>query len=308
MVTLPELSVKIGRIKMANPVMVASGTFGYGREYQSLIDQPGLGAIVTKSITLKSSAGNPGPRICETSSGMLNAIGLQNNGLDDFIKEKMPGLRKIKVPLIVSIAGDSIGQYQRLAKGLNDVAGIAGLEINVSCPNIKTGMVFSRDPKLVYNLIKAVKKAVRLTIITKLSANVTDIASIARAARDGGTDAVSLINSLPAMAVDINTKKPKLANITGGLSGPAIKPVALKAVWEVSSRIKLPLVGMGGIMNWQDAVEFMICGATAISVGTANFVDPRVSSQIVNGLSKYLETQKIDNVNKLRGSLKTSGK
>lgn len=306
-VKVPGLSVKIGKIKMANPVMVASGTFGYGKEYKSLIDQSGLGAIVAKSITIKPSPGNPPPRICETPAGMLNAIGIQNNGLENFIKEKMPYLRKIKVPLLVSIAGNTIREYQRLAERLNRIKGIAGLELNVSCPNVsqgvKSGMMFAQDPGLIYDLVRAVKKVTGLTIISKLSADVADITSVAKAARDAGTDAISLTNSLSAMAVDINTRRPKLANVTGGLTGPAIKPIALRAVWEVAQDVKIPLIGIGGIIDWQDALEFIICGATAVAVGTGNFVNPRVTGEIIDGLAKYLKKEKIKTINDLIGTL-----
>ena len=303
----PDLSVRIGRIRLKNPVMAASGTFGYGEEYKDLVDLNKLGAIVTKSLTVKARQGNPPPRICETSSGMLNAIGLNNKGIEDFISEKMSYLKKIKVPFIVSIAGDTIEEYRRLAERLDRLNGIAGLELNISCPNVqskrKSKLIFGQDPKLTYNLVKEVRKKTRMTLITKLSPNVADIVSIARAAEDAGTDALSLINSVAGMAVDIGTMRPKLANITGGLSGPAIKPIALRAVWEVAGKVKLPLVGMGGIMNWQDALEFIICGATAVVVGTANFVNPLAAGEIVDGLGRYLQKKKINSINKLVGKL-----
>lgn len=304
----PNLSVRIGRIRLKNPVMVASGTFGYGEEYKGLIDLKKLGAIVTKSLTLKPTQGNPSPRICETSSGMLNAIGLHNIGIEDFISEKIPYLKRIKIPFIVSIAGGTVKEYQKLTERLDHLGGIAGLEINISCPNVeprhKSELMFAQDPDLTYKAVKEVRRKTKITLITKLSPNVTDIVSVARAARDAGTDAISLINSVSAMAVDIKTMRPRLANITGGLSGPAIKPIALRAVWEVSRKVNLPLIGMGGIMDWQDALEFIICGATAVVVGTANFVNPLAASEIVDGLDNYLKENEINNINKLVGKLK----
>lgn len=303
-----DLSVRIGRIRLKNPVMAASGTFGYGEEYKDLIDLKKLGAIVTKSLTLKSRQGNPSPRICETSSGMLNAIGLHNSGIEDFISEKIPYLKRIKIPFIVSIAGGSVKEYQKLTERLDHLSGIAGLEINISCPNVeprhKSKLMFAQDPDLTYKVVKQVRRKTKITLITKLSPNVTDIVSVARAARDAGTDAISLINSVSAMAVDIKTMRPRLANITGGLTGPAIKPIALRAVWEVSRKVNLPLIGMGGIMDWQDALEFIICGATAVVVGTANFVNPLAASEIVDGLDNYLKEKRINNINKLVGKLK----
>ncbi len=304
----PNLSVRIGRIRLKNPVMAASGTFGYGKEYKDLIDLKKLGAIVTKSLTLKPSRGNPSPRICETSSGMLNAIGLHNIGIEGFISEKIPYLKKIKVPFIVSIAGGTVGEYQKLTERLDHLSGIAGLEINISCPNVgprhKSKLMFAQDAGLAYKVIKEVRRKTKITLIAKLSPNVTDIVSVARAVRDAGTDAISLINSVSAMAVDIKTMRPKLTNITGGLSGPAIKPIALRAVWEVSRKVNLPLIGMGGIMDWQDALEFIICGATAVVVGTASFVNPLAASEIVDGLDNYLKEKRINNINKLIGKLK----
>ena len=303
-----DLSVRIGRIRLKNPVMAASGTFGYGEEYKDLIDLKKLGAIVTKSLTLKPRQGNPSPRICETSSGMLNAIGLHNIGIEDFISEKIPYLKRIKIPFIVSIAGGSVKEYQKLTERLDHLSGIAGLEINISCPNVeprhKSKLMFAQDPDLTYKVVKQVRRKTKITLITKLSPNVTDIVSVARAARDAGTDAISLINSVSAMAVDIKTMRPRLANITGGLTGPAIKPIALRAVWEVSRKVNLPIIGMGGIMDWQDALEFIICGATAVVVGTANFVNPLAASEIVDGLDNYLKEKRINNINKLVGKLK----
>lgn len=299
-----NLSVNIGKIKLKNPVMVASGTFGYGEEYSSLVDLNKIGAIVVKGITNKPQKGNPPPRIIETSSGMLNSIGLQNIGVDSFIKDKMPFLRKFDTRILVNISGNIIDGYTKLAQLLSEVEGVSGLEVNISCPNVKEGgMVFGSDASLTYELVKKLRKATELPLIVKLSPNVTNIVLIAKAARDGGADALSLINTVLGMAVDVNTKKPKLATITGGLSGPAIKPIAQRMVWEVYKEVKLPIIGQGGIMDATDAIEFMIVGATAVAVGTANFVNPCISMEIVEGIEKYLKQHKIEDVNQLIGSL-----
>lgn len=307
---MPNLSINIGKLKLKNLVMVASGTFGYAEEFKDLVNLRKLGAIVTKSITLKPTEGNPSPRICETPSGMLNAIGLQNDGVEDFLKSKLPFLKKIGVPIIVSIAGRDKDEFVGLTKRLGK-AGIDAIELNISCPNIKGSRVkgqglrlLAQDFQATYEVVKAVRKATRLTLITKLSPNVTDIVSIAKAAVKAGTDGVALVNTFTGMSIDIETRRPRLGNITGGLSGPAIKPVAIRMVWEAYQKVKVPIIGMGGIMDVSDALEFIIAGATCVAVGTANFINPKVSIEIIEGIKKYMIKNKIENIKNLIGSLK----
>lgn len=299
-----NLSVNIAGILMKNPVMVASGTFGYGEEYAKYIDLNKLGAIVVKGLSITPREGNPPPRIVETSAGMLNSIGLQNIGIDSFINEKLPFLKKFDTKVIVNFFGDSIDEYCELAKKVDSVSGIHGLEMNISCPNKKEGWLeFGTNPDLAFRVVSAVRKNTKLPLIVKLSPNVTDITVIAKAVSDAGADAVSLINTLSGMAIDIKTRKPKLANIIGGLSGPAIKPVALKMVWQVAKTIKLPIIGIGGIMTHEDAIEFMIAGASAVQIGTANFIDPSSSEKIIDGLKLYCEQNSIRNINEIAGSI-----
>ena len=299
-----NLSVKIAGIKLKNPVMVASGTFGYGEEYAKYIDLNKLGAIVVKGLSLTPREGNPPPRIVETSAGMLNSIGLQNIGIDSFINEKLPFLEKFDTKVIVNFFGDSIDEYCDVAKKVDSVSGIHGLEMNISCPNKKEGWLeFGTNPDLAFRVVSAVRKNTKLPLIVKLSPNVTDITVIAKAVSDAGADAVSLINTLSGMAIDIKTRKPKLANIIGGLSGPAIKPVALKMVWQVAKTIKLPIIGVGGIMTYEDAIEFMIAGASAVQIGTANFIDPASSEKIIDGLKLYCEQNSIKDINEIAGSI-----
>jgi len=299
-----NLSVNIAGILMKNPVMVASGTFGYGEEYAKYIDLNKLGAIVVKGLSLTPREGNPPPRIVETSAGMLNSIGLQNIGIDSFINEKLPFLEKFDTKVIVNFFGDSIDEYCEVAKKVDSVSGIHGLEMNISCPNKKEGWLeFGTNPDLAFRVVSAVRKNTKLPLIVKLSPNVTDITVIAKAVSDAGADAVSLINTLSGMAIDIKTRKPKLANIIGGLSGPAIKPVALKMVWQVAKTIKLPIIGVGGIMTYEDAIEFMIAGASAVQIGTANFIDPASSEKIIDGLKLYCEQNSIRNINEIAGSI-----
>jgi len=285
------MGISIGKIKLKNPVMAASGTFGYAKEFEGLVDLKKLGAIVTKTITSKPRPGNPMPRVCETASGMLNAIGLQNEGVEDFIEEKLPYLSKIGVPIIVSISGDSIKEFCGLAKRLDKEKGVAGIELNISCPNIKRQGLIAQDKNATYELAKKVREKTSKTLITKLSPNVTDIVEIARAACKAGTDVVSLVNTFLGMAIDVETGKPRLANITGGLSGPAIKPIALRMVWEVARNIKKPVIGMGGIMTADDAIEFLLAGAKAVQVGTANFIEPGVCEKIIKGVEKWKKTK-----------------
>lgn len=301
----PDLSVRIGKAKFSNPVLVASGTFGYGEEYGSIFDLNKLGGIITKSITLNPREGHPPPRTCETPSGMLNAIGLANVGVERFIKEKLPFLRTLKTKVIVNVAGSSIEEYVEVVKRLEGKKGINLLEINISCPNVKDGgIAFGSSSESAYRCIKTVKENTSFPIIAKLSPNVSDIVKIALAAKEAGADAVSLINTLVGMAIDLETKKPKLTNITGGLSGPAIKPVALAMVWKVAQEVKIPIIGIGGIMNYLDTLEFILAGACMIQIGTGNFVDPECSMKIVEGLRKYCQENRIRRVGELVGKLK----
>ena len=281
------MKIIIGKIKLKNPVMVASGTFGYAKEFEDLVDLKKLGAIVTKTITLKSKKGNPMPRVCETASGMLNAIGLENEGVKDFIDEKLPYLKKLGVPIIVSISGDSIEEFSKLAKRLDKEKSVDGIELNISCPNVSTRGLVAQCPEATYDLVDKVRKTTGKTLITKLSPNVTDIVAIAKAACKAGTDAVSLVNTFLGMAIDIETGKPKLGNITGGLSGPCIKPIALRMAWEVSRNINKPVIGMGGIMTKEDAIEFLLAGAKAVQIGTANFVVPGICENIIKGVGEW---------------------
>ncbi len=300
----PNLEVRIGKLKLKNPVMVASGTFG--EEYKTLTNIGSLGAIVMKTITLNARTGNPPPRIAETASGMLNSIGLENKGLKHFLGSKASFLKKLKIPVIASIAGDDEREYALLAGGLDDAGYIDAIEVNLSCPNIKHGSrvgLISQDERSTYNIVKAVRKATRLTVIAKLTPNVTDVAVIAKAAEDAGADAVLLINTFAGMAVDIATRRPRLGNVTGGLSGPAIKPIALKAVWDTHRKVKIPVIGAGGIMDYKDAVEFILCGAVAVQIGTANFVDPSAPESVIKGIKDYMVKNRIADVNELVGGL-----
>jgi len=308
MIDKPNLEVEIAGIKLKNPVMTASGTFGYGEEFSPFIDLDRLGAMVLKGITLKPKTGNPPPRVIETPSGMLNAIGLQNVGVEVLIKEKLPYLKKFNTPVIINISGDTIEEYVELARRLGEVSvemGVAGLEVNISCPNVKKGgMVWGTDAKATYKIVSSIRKTTTLPLIVKLTPNVTDIKTIALAAEEAGADALSLINTLVGMAVDIDSRRPKLANISGGLSGPAVKPVALWLVWQVFQTVNIPIIGIGGIIKVEDALEFIIAGARAIEIGTANFVNPRVSIEIIEGIKKYLIENNTKDINELVGSLK----
>jgi dihydroorotate dehydrogenase (NAD+) catalytic subunit len=298
------MQTDIAGIKMKNPVMVASGTFGYGEEAANFVDLEKLGAIITKTVTLKPRAGNPPPRIAETAAGMLNSIGLQNDGIKDLIEKKLPFLSKLKTPLIVNIAGESPEEYAELARILNQEAAVKGIELNISCPNVKKGGIqFGVDPKLTAEVVKAVRKAASLPLITKLTPNVTDIAAIAKAAEDAGADAVSLINTLLGMSIDTENRKSKLGTPTGGLSGPAIKPVAVRMVWQAANAVKIPVIGCGGIMTGEDAVEFFLAGASAVQVGTANFVDTQAPVRIVEEMERYLFSHGIDHYKDLIGKI-----
>ena len=308
MINKSNLEVEIGGIKLKNPVMTASGTFGYGQEYAPFVDLNKLGAMILKGITLKSKMGNPPPRVIETPSGMLNTIGLQNVGVEMLIKEKLPYLQKFNTPVIINVSGDTVEEYVELVRRLGEISeemGVAGLEVNISCPNVKKGgMVWGTDAHSTYELINSIRKATSLPLIVKLTPNVTDIKTIAQAAEEAGADALSLINTLVGMVVDIDSHKPKLANVSGGLSGPAVKPVALWLVWQVFQTVNIPVIGIGGIIKVGDALEFIIAGARAIEIGTANFVNPRVTIEIIEGIEKYLIENNIKDVNELVGSMK----
>lgn len=299
-----NLGVKIGSLQLKNPVMTASGTFGYGEEYAEFFDLGELGAVVVKGLSLQPKEGNPPPRLVETAAGMLNAIGLQNIGIERFIAEKIPFLRTYDTAVIVNFFGDSVEEYADAAQRLSSVQGIHGLEMNVSCPNKQAGWcIFGTDPRVLSEVVSAVRGKTSLPLIVKLSPNVTDIGLMARVAEEAGADAVSLINTLTGMAVDIRKRKPVLANVTGGLSGPAIKPVALRMVYEVFKTVKIPIIGMGGIMTGEDAVEFLLAGAAAVAVGTANFVRPTAARDILGGIIDYMESEGVEDIRSLIGTL-----
>lgn len=301
---IPDLSTDIGGIRMKNPVMTASGTFGYGPEYADLVDLNQLGAIVVKGICLKPTKGNPPPRTAEVASGLLNAIGLPGPGVDGFVREYMPFLRRYDVPVVVNIWGKTIEEYAEVAARFDSVPGLAGLEVNVSCPNIKEGSaVFGTDLKMFERVIKAIRTASRLPLIPKLAPNVSDIAEYARCAEACGANAVSLINSFPAMGVDLETRRPVLANKTGGLTGPAIKPIALRLVWLAAKAVKIPVVGMGGITCAEDALEFLMVGARAVAVGTASFTNPDTALQVARGIREFLAAKKMASVSDWVGAL-----
>jgi dihydroorotate dehydrogenase (NAD+) catalytic subunit len=285
----PNLSVDFAGIKLKNPVLTASGTFGYGEEYADFVDLDRLGGVIVKGISLKPIAGNPPPRIWETPSGMLNAIGLENPGVEVFLREKLPYLRQYDTAIIVNIVGYSADDYLAVAERLDGAEGVSGIEVNISCPNVKSGgMIFGTDLKATAELLSAVRAKTRLPLIAKLSPNVTDVTDFAKAARDAGCDGLSLINTLLGMAIDVRTGRPRLANCTGGLSGPAIRPVAVRMVWQVAKAVSLPIIGMGGIVNAEDALEFILAGASAVAVGTANFMNPRAALDVLDGIEAFL--------------------
>lgn len=300
-----KLAVEIGALKLKNPVMTASGTFGYGEEYAPYVDLNRLGAIIVKGLSLTPRRGNPSPRIMETPAGMLNAIGLQNVGVKSFIRDKLPYLRQFDTAIIANVYGETIEEYLRISEILTAADGVHALEINVSCPNVKKGGVaFGTDPDMVAEVTAGVKRVTDLPVIVKLSPNVTDIAVMAKAAEAAGADAVSLINTITGMSVDVEKRIPHLKNVTGGLSGPAIKPIALRMVWQVASQVQIPVIGIGGIMSAADALEFFIVGARAIQVGTANFVEPRATMSIIEGIEAYMKRHHIVDMDDLVGSLK----
>lgn len=299
-----DLSVDIGGLVLRNPVMTASGTFGYAREFETYVNLNRLGAIIVKGISLQPSGGNQPPRIVETPCGMLNAIGLENVGIQAFMEDKLPFLQTLSTPVLLNIYGKTVEEYARLAEQIDPLEAVAGIEVNISCPNVKAGGVaFGVDPDAAARVVRQVRAATGKLLVVKLSPNVTDITEIALRAESEGADAVSLINTITGMAIDVETRRPKLANVTGGLSGPAIKPVALRMVWQVCNVVKVPVIGIGGIMTASDALEFFIAGASAIEIGTANFVNPRVTMDIVDGIEKFLKEEGIERLTDIVGTL-----
>lgn len=302
----PNLKVNIGKLTLKNPVIVASGTFGYGREFKKFFDIKRLGAITTKTVTLKPRLGNKPPRIIETPAGMLNSIGLQNEGIEDLIKNKIRLLRKNSITTIVSIGGEKKEEFKIMAGMLDGVRGISAIEINVSCPNIEHGLggsLFAQDEKIIEQITKSVRKETKLPLVVKLSPNVTDIKTVAKAAENGGADAISLVNTFLGISIDTKKKKSHLANITGGLSGPCIRPIACYMIREVYKKVKIPIIGMGGVMNADDALQFIIAGASTVSIGTANFINPTAGVDILDGIIEYLIENKVSDIKKLVGSL-----
>ena len=301
---MADLNVNIGGLKLKNPVMTASGTFGYGEEFADFIDLSRLGGIIVKGTTLHHREGNPYPRMAETPSGMLNAVGLQNKGVDYFIEHIYPRIKDVDTNFLVNVSGSSIDDYVATAEKISALDRIPGIELNISCPNVKEGgMAFGTSCKSAAEVVRAVRKAYSKTLIVKLSPNVTDITEIARAVEAEGADAVSLINTLLGMAIDANRRRPILSTITGGLSGACVKPIALRMVWQTYHAVKIPIVGLGGIMNATDAIEFILAGASAIEIGTANFIDPQISVKIVDGIAEYLEKNNISSIQDLIGGI-----
>lgn len=301
---MDRLKVNIGKLELKNPVMTASGTFGYGREFTDFIDLSKLGGIFVKGTTLHDRQGNAYPRMAETPSGMLNAVGLQNKGVDYFVSDIYPEIKDYDTHIIVNVSGSTIEDYAECASRLTDLDKIPAIELNISCPNVKEGgMAFGTSACSAAEVVKAVRKVYNKTLIVKLSPNVTDVTEIARAVESEGADAVSLINTLLGMAIDINKRKPVLSTVTGGLSGPCVKPVALRMVWQTYNAVKIPVIGMGGISSWQDAIEFILAGSSAIQIGTYNFIDPTISVQVVDGIKNYLDQNNISNIKDLIGAL-----
>jgi dihydroorotate dehydrogenase (NAD+) catalytic subunit len=301
-----NLSVKIGTLTLQNPVTVASGTFGYGVEYSPLINLNQLGAVVVKGIRLGPVRGNPTPRTVEVTSGLINAIGLQGPGVDGFIRKYWPFLKALKVPTIINIWGTTVEEYAEVARRFDALGGVGALELNVSCPNIKEGGAqFGTDVRLLSQVVGACRKVTKLPLITKLSPNVVSIAPYAKAAEAAGSDALSIMNSFPAMAIDIETRRPRLTNVTGGLTGPCIKPIAIKLVWEAAKAVRIPIIGMGGIQSAADAIEFLMAGATAVAVGTANFYEPQTALQVIAGLRQFMQQNRIKDLRELIGSVQT---
>ena len=301
---MADLSVNIGNLKLSNPVMTASGTFGYGKEFEDFVDLEKIGGIIVKGTTLHRREGNPYPRMAETPMGMLNAVGLQNKGVDYFISEIYPQIKDIRTNMIVNVSGSAIEDYVQTAEKINALDAIPAIELNISCPNVKQGgMAFGVTAKGASEVVKAVREVYKKTLIVKLSPNVTDITEIARAVEGAGADSVSLINTLLGMAIDAEKRRPILSTITGGMSGAAVKPIALRMVWQVSKAVKIPVIGLGGIMNWKDAVEFLLAGASAIQIGTANFIDPAVTVKVSEGINDYLDRHGFTSVKDIIGGL-----
>ena len=301
-----DLSVRIGSLTLHNPVIAASGCFGYGVEYAEVVDLASLGGVAVKGLFLAERDGHPAPRIVETPAGMLNAIGLQGIGVHRFIDEKLPELRARHATVIVNICGTTLDEYVELARILSDADGVAALELNISCPNIKEGgITFGCSLNGTFDVVSAVRKVTRLPVIPKLTPNVTDVASFARASEEAGADAVSLVNTFLAMVIDVETRRPKISNVVGGLSGPAIRPIAVRMVYECQQTVKIPIIGMGGIADARDAIEFIIAGASAVQVGTANFVDPFIWPKLVNGIRAYMQRHQIARISDLVGTVDT---
>ncbi len=301
-----DLSVQIGTLTLKNPLMAASGCFGYGVEYADIVDLSSLGAIVSKGLFLKEREGHPAPRIVETPSGMLNAIGLQGIGARRFVDEKLPELRDRRATVVVNVCGTTLDEYVEVSRILSDAEGVAAIELNISCPNVKEGGIqFGCSLNGTFDVVSAVRKVTTLPVIPKLTPNVTDVASFARAAEDAGADAVSLVNTFLAMVIDVDTRRPKLSNVVGGLSGPAIRPIAVRMVYECRQTVKIPIIGMGGIADARDVLEFMIAGADAVQVGTANFVDPFIWTKLLDGLRDHMQRHNVARVADLVGTVDT---
>jgi dihydroorotate dehydrogenase (NAD+) catalytic subunit len=301
---MADLSVNIGNLKLSNPVMTASGTFGYGKEFEDFVELEKIGGIIVKGTTLHRREGNPYPRMAETPMGMLNAVGLQNKGVDYFISEIYPQIKDIRTNMIVNVSGSAIEDYVQTAEKINELENIPAIELNISCPNVKQGgMAFGVTAKGASEVVKAVREVYKKTLIVKLSPNVTDITEIARAVEGAGADSVSLINTLLGMAIDAEKRRPILSTITGGMSGAAVKPIALRMVWQVSKAVNIPVIGLGGIMNWKDAVEFLLAGASAIQIGTANFIDPAITVKVADGINDYLDRHGFTSVKDIIGGL-----
>ena len=301
---MADLSVNIGNLKLSNPVMTASGTFGYGKEFEDFVDLEKIGGIIVKGTTLHRREGNPYPRMAETPMGMLNAVGLQNKGVDYFIEKIYPQIKDIRTNMIVNVSGSAIEDYVQTAEKINELEAIPAIELNISCPNVKQGgMAFGVTASGASEVVKAVREVYKKTLIVKLSPNVTDITEIARAVEGAGADSVSLINTLLGMAIDAEKRRPILSTVTGGMSGAAVKPIALRMVYQVSKAVKIPVIGLGGIMNWKDAVEFMLAGASAIQIGTANFIDPAITVKVADGINEYLDRHGFTSIKDIIGGL-----
>ncbi len=301
---MADLNIKIGDLQLKNPVMTASGTFGYGEEFADFIDISQIGGIIVKGTTIHKREGNPYPRMAETPSGMLNAVGLQNKGVDYFVKNIYPRIKDIQTNMIVNVSGSTLEDYVKCAEIINELDGIPAIELNISCPNVKQGgMAFGVTCQGAAEVVKAVRSAYKKTLIVKLSPNVTDIAEIAKSVEGAGADSVSLINTLLGMAIDAEKRRPILSTVTGGMSGAAVKPIALRMVWQVAKAVNIPVIGLGGIMNWKDAVEFMLAGASAIQIGTANFIDPAVTIKVADGINNYLDRHGFKSASEIIGAL-----